>query len=382
MDAMIAAGLLMWLLCVVRDGAAMESDSGRNNWAILVDTSRYWYNYRHVANTLSMYYQIKRLGIPDSNIILMLAEDVACNPRNPAPGYVFNDPDNHLNLYPPEVEVDYRGDEVSTENFIRLLTGRHTADTPKSKRLDTDADSYVLVYITGHSGTDFVKFQDWEEMTSHDIADAFQQMFSQRRYKKLLWLADTCHAATLHDRFYSPNMLCLSSSGPDENSYSYHADLSLGVNVVDRFTYWTSRFLSDSVKDTRSQRTVQDLVDALPWSKLHSHATLREDLYPSSASETLLTEFLAATDQFVFVDEFQNLTKKEGEKKVSHEVSRAAEVEQQGAGDDGQRYVYSGWVVDLPGSMRALLSALVVLWGAASSAVLPCGFEPSVRGLL
>lgn len=38
-------------------------------------------------------------------------------------------------------------------------------------------------------------------------------------------------------RFYSPNMLCLSSSGPDENSYSYHADLSLGVNVVDRFTY-------------------------------------------------------------------------------------------------------------------------------------------------
>lgn len=40
MDAMIAVGLVMWLLCVVRDGAAMESDSGRNNWAILVDTSR------------------------------------------------------------------------------------------------------------------------------------------------------------------------------------------------------------------------------------------------------------------------------------------------------------------------------------------------------
>ncbi|KAF4708405.1 hypothetical protein FOZ63_000469, partial [Perkinsus olseni] len=299
MLAIITTGFVM-LWCVATLGAAMKSDSGRNNWALLVDTSRYWYNYRHVANTLSMYYQIKRLGIPDSNIILMLAEDIACNPRNPAPGYVFNDPDDHVNLYPPEVEVDYRGDEVSTENFIRLLTGRHTPDTPKSKRLDTDADSYVLVYITGHSGTDFVKFQDWEEMTSHDIADAFQQMYSQKRYKKLLWLADTCHAATLHDRFYSPNMLCLSSSGPDENSYSYHADLSIGINVVDRFTYWTSRFLSGSVKDTRSKRTVQDLVNTLPWSRLHSHATLREDLYPSSASDTLLTEFLAATDQFIF----------------------------------------------------------------------------------
>lgn len=36
-----------------------------------------WFNYRHIANTLSMYRTVKRLGIPDSNIILMLADDVA-----------------------------------------------------------------------------------------------------------------------------------------------------------------------------------------------------------------------------------------------------------------------------------------------------------------
>ncbi len=48
--------------------------------AVLVCTSRFYYNYRHVANTLSMYRTVKRLGIPDSNIILMLADDVACNP--------------------------------------------------------------------------------------------------------------------------------------------------------------------------------------------------------------------------------------------------------------------------------------------------------------
>jgi hypothetical protein len=53
-----------------------------NNWAVLVCTSRFWFNYRHVANTLSMYRTVKRLGIPDSNIILMLSDDVACNPSN------------------------------------------------------------------------------------------------------------------------------------------------------------------------------------------------------------------------------------------------------------------------------------------------------------
>ena len=61
-----------------------------NNWAVLVDTSRFWFNYRHVANVLSIYRSVKRLGIPDSNIILMVADDMACNPRNPRPATVFN----------------------------------------------------------------------------------------------------------------------------------------------------------------------------------------------------------------------------------------------------------------------------------------------------
>ena len=47
-----------------------------------VCTSRFWFNYRHVANTLSFYHTVKRLGIPDSHIVLMLADDIPCNPRN------------------------------------------------------------------------------------------------------------------------------------------------------------------------------------------------------------------------------------------------------------------------------------------------------------
>lgn len=64
------------------------SSNHTSNWAVLVATSKYWYNYRHMANTLSFYRTVKRLGIPDSNIILMLAEDVACNPRNAYPSQV------------------------------------------------------------------------------------------------------------------------------------------------------------------------------------------------------------------------------------------------------------------------------------------------------
>lgn len=54
----------------------------------------------------------------------MLADDMACNPRNSYPGHIFNNENHRLNLYGENVEVDYRGYEVTVENFIRVLTGK------------------------------------------------------------------------------------------------------------------------------------------------------------------------------------------------------------------------------------------------------------------
>ena len=75
----------------------------------------------------SRYRTVKRLGIPDSNIILMLADDTACNARNHFPGAVYANSGRRLDLYGDNIEVDYRGYEVTVENFIRLMTG--TAST-------------------------------------------------------------------------------------------------------------------------------------------------------------------------------------------------------------------------------------------------------------
>lgn len=108
------------------DAAHEVIATNTNNWAVLVSTSRFWFNYRHMANVLSMYRTVKRLGIPDSQIILMLSDDVACNSRNLFPGSVFNNKDHAIDLYGDSVEVDYRGYEVTVENFIRLLTDRWT----------------------------------------------------------------------------------------------------------------------------------------------------------------------------------------------------------------------------------------------------------------
>ena len=135
----------------------------------------------------------------------MLADDMACNPRNPLPGIVmsicipkilieiyttntfvllakvYDDRTKMINVYGDDVEVDYRGYEVTVENFIRVLTGRLPPSTPRSKRLLSDERSNILVYMTGHGGDGFLKFQDAEEISNIELADAFEQMWQKRR---------------------------------------------------------------------------------------------------------------------------------------------------------------------------------------------------------
>jgi glycosylphosphatidylinositol transamidase (GPIT) subunit GPI8 len=50
----------------------------------------------------------------------MVADDMACNPRNPRPATVFNNANQHINVYGDDVEVDYRGYEVG---FLIVTVG-------------------------------------------------------------------------------------------------------------------------------------------------------------------------------------------------------------------------------------------------------------------
>ena len=170
--------MIQFLLLLPLLATSLKSD----NWAVIVDTSRFWFNYRHAANSLSVYRSVKRLGIPDSHIILMMADDFACNARNPFPGSIFNNRQHQLDVYGDNVEVDYRGEDVTVHNVIRVLTDRLVEGSPNGKRLDTNENSNILIYMTGHGGEDFIKFQEQEELTSHELADALEQMHIAKRY--------------------------------------------------------------------------------------------------------------------------------------------------------------------------------------------------------
>ena len=203
-----------------------------NHWAVLVSTSRYWFNYRHAANALSLYRIVKRLGIPDSRILLLLPDDWACQPRNGQwAGRMFNSPQHSLNLYEEDdVEVDYRGADVTVESFLRLLTGRHEDVVAKSQRLQSDQHSAVLLYLSGHGGNGFLKFQDSEELSAVDLSSALHAMSVQGRFSSMLLLLDTCQAESMAAPVTSPSVLTIVSSRVGQNSYSHSVDHAIGVS--------------------------------------------------------------------------------------------------------------------------------------------------------
>lgn len=166
-------------------------------------------------------------------------------------------------------------------------------NVPNSKRLNSDQNSNVLLYLTGHGGDEFLKFQDTEEMNAQDIAGAIDEMHIKKRYNKLLFISDTCQASTLANRLYSPNVLAIGSSLKGQNSYSHHTDRQIGVGVIEGFTHFTLNALNGLEKD--SNVTLQDFIDSFDTRSIKSTPGVRSDLFNSDLNRSLLTDFFSSS---------------------------------------------------------------------------------------
>ena len=83
-------------------------------------------------------------------------------------------------------------------------------------------------------------------MSGPDIADALAQMKAKGRFRELLFIVDTCQAATLFEGFRTPDVVAVGSSLRSESSYSLTHDSKLGVAVIDRFTFYLLRYFESN----------------------------------------------------------------------------------------------------------------------------------------
>ena len=222
--------------------------------AVIVSSSRYWYNYRHAINALSVYDLIKKNGVPDENIILMIADEYAVNDRNPFKNKMFNRGIKQPSIFQIDTQIDYRGQDVTVENMIRAVLG--TQSSPQLPVLQSDENSRLLVYLTGHGGDQFFKFQDVEEIMSTQIAMLFHQLSVSRKFQEALFIADTCQAFTLGDKITTPNVTVIGSSLRGESSYSHHSDRDIGLSIIERYTH---DFIQQ-IEKHGVDRSIQDLL--------------------------------------------------------------------------------------------------------------------------
>jgi len=130
------------------DGNGNEIDYPelKDNYAVLVAASEGWKNYRHQADVLGMYHYLKEKGYDDDHIILIMADDIAHNERNPLKGVIRRELDGE-NLY-EDVQIDYQLGDLTLNDLKQILTGEPSEAYPVT--LGSSANDNVLFFWSGH----------------------------------------------------------------------------------------------------------------------------------------------------------------------------------------------------------------------------------------
>jgi glycosylphosphatidylinositol transamidase (GPIT) subunit GPI8 len=181
-------------------------------------------------------------------------------------------------------------------NFIAVLTGR--GGKQKRPVLTSDENSNVLIYMTGHGGDQFFKFQDHEEIMANQIAETLQQMHVSKMYKEILLVADTCQAFTLSDGIVKrqiPNVIVVGSSLRGQSSYAHSSDRTLGLSVIEKYTH----FFVQHVRNNPENQTMQEqtlyeaMVQPFTRSKLSSEVGATDVCSSRKLDEIPLRDFFA-----------------------------------------------------------------------------------------
>jgi len=248
-----------------------------------------------------LYELIKEYGIPDENIIFMSPDNIACNPRNNEPGVVsVYDSNNTPNMY-TGVEIDYKGIDVSVDNFLNVLRQRHPPGTPLNKQLRSDSESLVFVYMNGHGGNGYHKLQDTHVISDHEFAKAVEELYAKNGFKEMLILSDSCGAFTIFDNLEVPNIFMIGSSSKDEKSYSYGRDPHIGLAKTDEFSFKTYEF-GKEYKDA----TIEQYMSIMDPEVLRGHPMTKSTFPKKKAKDFLLSDFISS--HFISNPKFINFT--------------------------------------------------------------------------
>ncbi len=211
-------------------------------YAVLVQGSNGWNNYRHQADVLSIYQMLKKNGYDDDHIILIIDKALASDSKNPEPG-VIRAEDGGQDLMAGS-SMDYDNATITPADITNILLGIKTDKTPVV--LPKDAGQNVLLFWSGHghnrasNGADELAWRNADTgrgMTADLLRQTISQMQQQGHYRKMLVLTEPCFSEVVITPLVGiPGVLAMSSAGTYEQSFADNWSSELGVWRCDRFS--------------------------------------------------------------------------------------------------------------------------------------------------
>jgi legumain len=243
---------------------AGASAAASDHWAVIVAGSNGFYNYRHQTDTCHAYQLMIKNGIPAENIIHMSYDDVANDPENPFPGQLFNKPTAKgtpgVDVY-AGCNIDYKGNSVTPDNLIAVLTGDTSINGPVLK---SNENSKVFFYFADHGAPGLVAMPAGGYLYADKLNDAFKTMHAKKMYKEMTVYMEACESGSMFENILSTELgiYAVSASNASTSSWATYCSpndmvdgKSIGSCLGDLFSV---NWMEDSDKAKMNKETLQE----------------------------------------------------------------------------------------------------------------------------
>lgn len=226
--------------------------------------SKGWFNYRHQADVAHAFQLLKRGGIPQEHIVVMMYDDVAHSPFNPYPGQLFNRPGGK-DVY-EGITIDYRGKDVNASNFLAVLRGNETAmkGIGSGRVLDSGPHDHVFVYYADHGGPGILGMPEPPYLYADDLNAALEDKHKAGGFKKLVIYVEACESGSIFQGFLrsKSNVYAVTAANSVESSWGTYCPgmgkpdpRGLNVCLGDLFSV---SWMENSDSSNLAQETLQE----------------------------------------------------------------------------------------------------------------------------
>lgn len=267
------------------EGLRVDYPERDDCWALIVATSTSWNNYRHQADAFAMYQTLRRQGMDDDHILLIVSDGYAYNNQNIWPGEIRVRSGGE-NVYAPAA-IDYRLEDLEPTDLQALLSGQTSERLPKAIR--PKATDNVFVFWSGHGNYGSLPWGErGKSLQASQMRDMLSALQAGGHYRQLFLAIEACYSGSIGEACEGiPGLLVMTAANSDEPSWAEQKNADMHIYLSNTFT----RTFEESV-DEQPGITLRELYYNLARTTSGSHVMVYNEANFGNLYQTRMTDFL------------------------------------------------------------------------------------------